>query len=269
LTFYGRNISRNNIGRIDKNLSGLCISCCFVYYEYSKIGRFKITEFILKYIEWGVANAYAWGFVMVFLLMTVESSFIPFPSEVIMIPAGFLAYRGELTFGTPVMDLIFVLLCGLAGSLAGALINYYLALSLGRPFLYRYGKYIFIKPELLARAEEIFLKYGEITTFVCRLLTVIRQLISLPAGLSRMPLIRFSVFTALGAGIWSAILVAIGWYLGRLSKNMTYKELVYYGKDILKENLIWLFLFLAVLIVIYALSHYLIMKPKKNRQIKS
>lgn len=200
--------------------------------------------------------------------MTIESSFIPFPSEVIMIPAGFLAYRGELTLGSPIMDLIFVFLCGLAGSLAGAFINYFLALSLGRPFLYRYGKYFFIKPEMLSRAEEIFLRYGEITTFVCRLLTVIRQLISIPAGLSRMPLIRFSMFTALGAGIWSAILVGIGWYLGRLSKDMTYKELVYHGKDILKENFIWVLLFLAVLIIIYALSYHLIVKPKKKRPLK-
>lgn len=197
--------------------------------------------------------------------MTIESSFIPFPSEVIMIPAGFLAYRGELTFGAPVPDWIFIVLCGLAGSLAGAFINYYLALALGRPFLYRYGKYFFIKPEMLQRAEALFLKYGEITTFVCRLITVIRQLISIPAGLSRMPLIRFSLFTALGAGIWSAILAGIGWYLGRLSKHMTYRELVYYGKDILKDNVIWLFLFLAVLVAIYTLSHRLIMKPARPR----
>jgi membrane protein DedA with SNARE-associated domain len=210
-----------------------------------------------------VTHAHVWGFLLVFVLMTIESSFIPFPSEVIMIPAGFLAYRGELTFGTPVIDLIFVLFCGLAGSMAGAFINYYLALSLGRPFLYRYGKYLFIKPETLTRAEEVFLKYGEITTFVCRLLTVIRQLISLPAGLSRMPLVRFSVFTALGAGIWSAILVGIGWYLGRLSEAMTYRELVYYGKGILRDHFLWLFLFLAVLIAVYVLIRRVIMKPIK------
>ena len=223
-----------------------------------------MTELIIEHIEWGVSNAYIWGFVFVFVLMTIESSFIPFPSEVIMIPAGFLAYRGELTFGVPQIDLTAVFLLGRAGSMVGAYINYYLALFLGRPFLYRYGKYFFIKPELFSRAEGIFLEYGEIATFVCRLLPGIRQLISLPAGISRMPLARFSIFTALGAGIWSAILVVIGLYLGSLSENMSYAQLVHQGKQILKDNYVWVFLFLAVIIAVYALSHHLVMKPKKS-----
>jgi membrane protein DedA with SNARE-associated domain len=221
-------------------------------------------QFIIEHIEWGVANAYIWGFVLVFVLMAIESSFIPFPSEVTMIPAGFLAYRGELTFGNPHIDSITVILCGLAGSLVGAFLNYYLALFLGRPFLYRYGKYFFLKPTMLSRAEEIFLEYGEITTFVCRLLPGIRQLISLPAGISRMSLVRFSTFTALGAGIWSAILVGIGYYLGSLSEDMTYAQLVHSGKDILKENYIWIILFLVISIVVYALSHRLVMRPKRK-----
>ena len=118
------------------------------------------TQFIIEHIEWGVANAHIWGFVLVFVLMTIESSFIPFPSEVTMIPAGFLAYRGELSFGNPLIDAMAVVLCGLAGSLVGAFLNYYLALFLGRPFLYRYGKYFLVKPNILSRAEEIFLEYG-------------------------------------------------------------------------------------------------------------
>ena len=223
------------------------------------------TQFIIEHIEWGVANAYIWGFVLVFVLMAIESSFIPFPSEVTMIPAGFLAYRGELTFGNPHMDSMAVILCGLAGSLVGAFLNYYLALFLGRPFLYRYGKYFFVKSHILSRAEEIFLEYGEITTFVCRLLPGIRQLISLPAGISRMSLVRFSIFTGLGAGIWSAILVGIGYYLGSLSEDMTYAQLVHSGKDILKENYVWIILFLVILIVVYALSHHLVMRPKRKR----
>lgn len=221
------------------------------------------TQFIIEHIEWGVAHAQVWGFILVFVLMTIESSFIPFPSEVIMIPAGFLAYRGELTFGIPYIDFIMVVWCGLAGSLVGAFINYYLALLLGRPFIYRYGEYFFIKPHVFSRAEEIFREYGEIATFVCRLLPGIRQLISLPAGISRMSLIRFSIFTALGAGIWSTILVWVGYFLGSLSKNMTYGQLVKSGKDILKENFIWLIMSLIVLIIVYALSHHFIIKPKK------
>lgn len=223
-----------------------------------------MTQLIIAHIEWGVRNAYLWGFIMVFIFMTIESSFIPFPSEVIMIPAGFLACRGALTFGVPHIDLIVVFLCGLAGSLAGAYINYYLAASLGRPFLYRYGKYFFIKKEVLSRAEDIFLEYGEITTFVCRLLPAIRQLISLPAGISRMPLFRFTLFTALGAGIWSLILVAIGYYFGSLSQNMTYAQLVYKGKDLISANFIWILMFIALLLAFYILIHRLIMKSRNN-----
>jgi membrane protein DedA with SNARE-associated domain len=223
------------------------------------------TQFIIEHIEWGVANAHMWGFVIVFVLMTIESSFIPFPSEVTLIPAGFLAYRGELTFGNPLVDSMAVVLCGLAGSLVGAFLNYYLALFLGRPFLYRYGKYFFVKPHILSRAEGIFLEYGEITTFVCRLLPGIRQLISLPAGISRMSIVRFTTFTALGAGIWSAILVGIGYYLGSLSADMTYAQLVNRGRDILKEHYIWIILFLFILIVVYALIHHLVMRPKRSR----
>jgi len=119
-----------------------------------------MTELVIQYVEWGVAHAHVWGFALVFVLMAIESSLIPFPSEVIMIPGGFLAYRAELTFGDPLMDVITVMVCGLAGAMVGAYFNYYLALFLGRPFLYRYGKYLFVKPNVLSTAEEIFLEYG-------------------------------------------------------------------------------------------------------------
>ncbi|MFQ5588380.1 MAG: DedA family protein, partial [Nitrospiria bacterium] len=151
-----------------------------------------MTQFLIQYIEWGVQHAALWGFLFVLVFMTIESSFIPFPSEIVMIPAGFLAYRGELLFGSPTIDLGLVVLCGIAGSLIGAYINYFLFLKLGRPFLYRYGKYFFLPPPAIARAEEIFNRHGEIATFVCRLLPGIRQLISIPAGLARMRLSRFT-----------------------------------------------------------------------------
>lgn len=223
------------------------------------------TELIVKHIEWAVAHAHVWGFVIVFLLMALESSFIPFPSEVTMIPAGFLAYRGELTFGSPPVDVTAVVLCGLAGSLAGAYFNYYFALVLGRPFLYRYGRYFFVKPEVLSRAEKIFLEYGEITTFVCRLIPGIRQLISLPAGISQMSLFRFSLFTGLGAGIWASILVGIGYYLGNLSEDMTYRQLIHRGKDILQENYIWILIGIALLTVIYGVCHHFARKTRKRQ----
>lgn len=226
-----------------------------------------MTEFLIEHIKWAVPYAAMWGFLIVFILMTVESSFVPFPSEVIMIPAAFMAARGELTFTQPQIDLTIVFLCGLIGSLAGAYINYYLAMALGRPFLYRYGKYFLIKPDVLSRAEEIFLKYGEITTFICRLLPGIRQLISIPAGISRMPLSRFTLFTGLGAGIWSLFLIAIGYYFGNLAIDMSYEELVYKGKDFISDNFIWIIFFIALLLVVYGFIHHIVMKSEKNKTI--
>lgn len=226
-----------------------------------------MTEILIEYIEWAAKYAYVWGFLIIFILMTIESSFIPFPSEVVLIPAGFMAVRGELTFGQPWVDLVIVFLCGLTGSLAGAYINYYLGRSLGRPFLYGYGKYFFIKPNVLSRAEEIFLDYGEITTFVCRLLPGIRQLISLPAGISGMPLSRFTLFTGLGAGIWSVILIGIGYYFGSLVVDMPYGELVHKGKNLISDHFIWIVIFIVLLLFVYGLIHHSVMKSKNNKAL--
>jgi len=145
-----------------------------------------------------------WG---IFFLMFLESTFFPFPSEVIMIPAGYLAYKGE-------MNLYIVVLVGIIGSVAGALFNYYLAMHFGRGFLLKYGKYFFIKEETLDKLESFFQKHGELSTFNGRLIPGIRQLISLPAGLARMNLLRFTFYSALGAGIWVVVLVALGYLLG-------------------------------------------------------
>ena len=223
-----------------------------------------MTEILIEHIEWAASYAHVWGFLIVFILMTIESSFIPFPSEVVLIPAGFMAVRGELTFGQPWIDLSIVFICGLSGSFVGAYINYYLAMWLGRPFLYKYGKYFFIKPNVLSRAEEIFLNYGEITTFICRLLPGIRQLISIPAGISRMPLTRFSLFTGLGAGIWSLILIGIGYYFGSLTIDMSYGELVHRGKSLISDHFIWIVVFIILLIVVYGFIHHKVMKSEKK-----
>jgi len=145
-----------------------------------------------------------WG---IFFLMFLESTFFPFPSEIIMIPAGYLAYQGE-------MSLVAVIAVGIVGSVAGALFNYYLAMHFGRSFLLRYGKYLFIQPQTLDKLEAFFQKHGELSTFNGRLIPGIRQLISLPAGLARMHLGRFSFYSALGAGIWVIVLVALGYLLG-------------------------------------------------------
>ena len=145
-----------------------------------------------------------WG---IFLLMFLESTFFPFPSEIIMIPAGYLAFKGE-------MNIYIVVLVGILGSLGGAMLNYYLAKSLGRKLILKYGKYFFIKEETLNKLDLFFTKHGEISTFTGRLIPGIRQLISLPAGLARMNLATFSFYTSLGAGIWVVVLVAVGYLVG-------------------------------------------------------
>jgi len=139
--------------------------------------------------------------------MFLESTFFPFPSEIIMIPAGYLAFKGE-------MNIYLIIVAGILGSMGGALLNYYLAMSFGRTFILKYGKYFFIKEETLDKLETFFAKHGEISTFTGRLIPGIRQLISLPAGLARMNMLKFSFFTALGAGIWVVVLVALGYLVG-------------------------------------------------------
>jgi len=221
-----------------------------------------MTEMIAGHLDSLTAYAAVWGFLLIFIFMTIESSFIPFPSEVVMIPAGFLAFRGGLTTQIPMLDLILAILIGLAGSMAGAYVNYYLAIWLGRPFLHRYGKYFFLSEPALDRSEEVFREYGEVATFVCRMLPAIRQLISIPAGLAKMDFKRFSLFTALGAGIWVTILALLGWYFAHMAGDMTYLEMIERGKAIINENYIWILLGLAILVAGYMMVHRKIMHRK-------
>ena len=147
------------------------------------------------------------GYIGIFVMMFLESTFFPFPSEVVMIPAGYLVYKGE-------MNMLIVLLCGIFGSLAGALFNYYLAIYVGRSILIKYGRYFFIKESTIIKAEKFFAKHGHISTFSGRLIPAVRQLISFPAGLARMNLLSFSIYTTLGATIWVVILALLGYYIG-------------------------------------------------------
>jgi len=221
-------------------------------------------ESLADHIEAGVEIARVWGPLIIFVFMTIESSFIPFPSEVIMIPAGVMIARGEfLGGGDPRVGFAVAVGCGLAGSMAGAYINYYLSLKLGRPFLHRYGRYFFLPPRRLDRAEEIFREYGEVTTFLCRLLPAIRQLISIPAGLSRMNFLRFSVFTGLGAGLWVTVLTFIGYGLGRASVGKTYRDLVFEGKQVIHDHLVWIVLGAGAFFALYVLVHKKIMRPSE------
>ena len=194
-------------------------------------------ETIASHLDSLAALAPVWKLVLVFVFMAVESSFIPFPSEVVMIPAGFMAARGELGCGDPLTAVCAALAVGVAGSLAGAYVNYFLSLWVGKPFLEKYGKWFFLKPAALERACEVFNRYGAATTFVCRMVPAIRQLISIPAGISRMPLASFTFFTALGAGIWTAILTVVGYGLGKSAGDISYLELCTKGKEMASANL--------------------------------
>ncbi|MEW6221473.1 MAG: DedA family protein [Thermodesulfobacteriota bacterium] len=158
-------------------------------------------------MEWLVRTIGALGYPGIFLLMAMESSVFPIPSELVMPPAGYLAHEGE-------MSLVAAILCGTIGSLAGAYANYFAARHLGRPLLLRYGRYVGISAEKFARAEAFFLSHGEISTFIGRLLPVVRHLISLPAGLAGMSHRRFAAYTLLGAGIWVTVLTMIGYVIG-------------------------------------------------------
>ena len=147
------------------------------------------------------------GYLGIFLLMLIESSFIPFPSEIVLVPAGYLAAKGD-------MDISLILFFSLLGSIGGALINYFGALYVGRKFLLKFGKYIFISEKTLDKMEDFFQKHGAISTFTGRLIPGIRQLISIPAGLSKMNLKVFIFYTSLGALVWSIVLVTLGYLIG-------------------------------------------------------
>ena len=217
-------------------------------------------ETLAAHLDAFAALAPTWGLLLVFVFMAIESSFIPFPSEVVMIPAGFLAARGELGCGTPLAAVTLAFLVGVLGSLAGAYVNYFLALRVGKPFLERYGKWFFLKPAALDRACEVFNRYGAATTFVCRMIPAIRQLISIPAGIARMPLGPFTLFTALGAGIWTAILTFVGWAIGRSTAHISYLDLCLKGKEMASANLPLVLGGAVALVVLYALLSKLVMK---------
>lgn len=158
-------------------------------------------------ILWLVDKISQFGYTGILILMFLESTFFPVPSEVVIPPAGYLVAKGE-------MNLALVITCGVAGSILGALFNYILAIYLGRPLLVRYGKYILFPPERFDRVNAFFINHGEISTFTGRLIPGLRHFISFPAGLAHMNIMRFCLYTALGSAIWVTILAFIGKFVG-------------------------------------------------------
>ncbi|HEY5974676.1 MAG TPA: DedA family protein [Geobacteraceae bacterium] len=159
-------------------------------------------------VNWLLTTIGALGYPGIFLLMAMESSVIPIPSELVMPPAGYLAQQGQMNMGVAI-------LCGTIGSLVGAYANYFTAHYLGRPLVLKYGRYVWITEEKFAKVERFFQRHGEISTFIGRLLPVIRHLISLPAGLAGMNHLKFSLYTLLGAGLWCTVLAVIGYVIGK------------------------------------------------------
>lgn len=161
-----------------------------------------------QFVMWLTDTVGQLGYPGIVILMALESSFIPFPSEVVIPPAAYLAASGKMNIGM-------VILCGTVGSLLGAVFNYWLALKFGRPFFDKYGRYLLISSRSLEKADRFFEQHGHISTFIGRLLPGIRQYISLPAGLARMNIFVFCAATVLGASIWVLVLAAMGYWFGR------------------------------------------------------
>lgn len=173
------------------------------------------------------------------VLMAIESSFIPFPSEVVIPPAAWKAAQGDL-------NIYLVVFFGTLGAIIGALFNYYFALFLGRKVIYafantRLAHMMLIDSAGVEKSEKFFVKYGRISTFIGRLIPAVRQLISIPAGLSKMKLPDFIVFTFLGSMIWNVILAVLGYFLYSQKETLH----LYY------QEISWAFLALGVLFVAY------------------
>jgi len=171
-----------------------------------------------QFIAWILKVCLDLGYPGIIALMAMESSILPVPSELVMPPAGYWAAKGEMNF-------VVVLLCGVLGSIIGALANYYGAQLIGRPLIQRYGKYVLLSEKNLERSERFFAQHGEISTLIGRLFPVIRHLISIPAGLHKMPLPKFILYTAVGAGVWCAILTYIGYFLGQHEATLKSDEI--------------------------------------------
>jgi len=194
---------------------------------------------IAKYIVDLVSQ---FGYIGIFIMMFLESTFFPFPSELAMVPAGVLAAKNE-------MSLPLAILVGTAGSLAGAMFNYVLARKYGRAGVLKFGKYFFFTEEKLIKMETFFVKHGSFSTFVARLIPGVRQLVSLPAGLSKMPLKKFALHTTLGAGIWVTVLVLLGYFLGT-------------NEELIKEYLHQIVL-VTLGVIVVATAIYVIIKKKQ------
>jgi membrane protein DedA with SNARE-associated domain len=197
-------------------------------------------------VSWLVNTIGQLGYAGIVCLMFLESSFFPFPSEVVIPPAGYLASKGQ-------MNIAAVIFMGILGSILGALFNYWLSLKVGRPFFRKYGKYFLVSPRSLDKADAYFRDHGHISTLIGRLLPGIRQYISLPAGMARMNLFQFSLFTALGSGIWVIVLAVVGYAVGS-------------NEDLLNQYLHRITIAVVAVCVVLGSVYFAFQKKKKNKE---
>ncbi len=196
----------------------------------------------IPFIAWCLEHLNYW---VVMFLMTIESSFIPFPSEVVVPPAAYMvATTGE-------QNVFLITLAATMGAVLGALVNYVLSRWLGRPLVYQFansrlGHMLLVNEEKVARAEKYFDDHGAVGTLVGRLVPVVRQLISIPAGLARMGIGRFILYTSIGAGLWNSILAAMGYYIGRNFSGQLDEKVAEYSGEMRIAML-----GLGVLVIIY------------------
>lgn len=160
-----------------------------------------------QFVAWLVDFVHHLGYIGIFIMTFVESTFVPIPAEVTMIPAGYLVYQGK-------MDFLPALLASVLGTVGGSYFNYWIAKRYGRDLFIRYGKYLMMTPAKLVKLENFFNEHGAISTFTGRLIPGLRHYISFPAGLAQMKLSKFVIYTALGGAIWMAVLLGLGYYIG-------------------------------------------------------
>ncbi len=169
--------------------------------------------------QWLVDFVHQFGYAGIFIMSLLESTFVPIPGEVTMIPAGVLVQQGHMNF-------FVVVFLATLGALAGSLANYYLAYYLGRRFFYNYGKYFFFTHDKIDKLDKFFSSHGDISTFTGRLLPGVRHFIAFPAGLGHMDLKKFCIYTTLGSGIWMTILTTVGYLIGD-NKELVHRYLPY------------------------------------------
>ena len=164
-------------------------------------------DWIHELLAWLVEFVHDMGYFGIFFMTFIESTFVPIPAEVTMLPAGFLVHQGVLNFWL-------VFLASVVGTVGGAYFNYWIAKHYGRSLFDRYGKYFMVTPKKMKKLEDFFEQHGAISTFIGRLIPGLRHYISFPAGLAQMKRVPFLLYTALGGGIWMMILLVVGYKIG-------------------------------------------------------